>query len=74
VGRVFSFTGFGWGHGAGLCQWGAKRWAEKGWDFRQILRHYYPEASLSNSSVIASYPLFHLVTPSIQHGARSSVE
>jgi stage II sporulation protein D len=40
------FTGFGWGHGIGLSQWGAKAMAEnapKGDTtyFKQILKHYY---------------------------------
>lgn len=35
-------VGQGAGHGAGLCQWGARAFAEQGWDYRAILRHYYP--------------------------------
>lgn len=38
------FTGRGFGHGVGLCQWGAQRWARKGKDYRTILSHYYPKA------------------------------
>lgn len=38
--------GHGFGHGAGLCQWGARVYAEKGWDFRKILQHYYPGTEL----------------------------
>lgn len=38
--------GKGFGHGAGLCQWGARRLAEKGWDYRRILAHYYVGAEL----------------------------
>lgn len=34
-------TGHGFGHGAGLCQWGAKVLADQGLSFRQILAHYY---------------------------------
>ncbi|TFH39833.1 MAG: SpoIID/LytB domain-containing protein, partial [Chrysiogenales bacterium] len=33
--------GFGWGHGVGMCQWGARGMARKGFRYRQILRHYY---------------------------------
>ena len=40
------FLGAGWGHGAGMCQWGAKALADQGWDFRQILEHYYPGTEL----------------------------
>lgn len=34
--------GSGWGHGVGLCQIGAAVMASKGYDYRQILGHYYP--------------------------------
>ncbi len=39
-------SGHGFGHGAGLCQWGARVFADKGWDYRKILRHYYPGTEL----------------------------
>ena len=35
-------TGEGYGHGVGLCQWGARGSALKGMDYSQILRKYYP--------------------------------
>jgi stage II sporulation protein D len=35
------FKGKGHGHGVGLCQWGAKRMAQKGMRFDEILSHYY---------------------------------
>jgi stage II sporulation protein D len=38
--------GVGAGHGVGMCQWGAKYFAEKGFSFRKILGHYYPQYSL----------------------------
>ncbi len=38
--------GKGFGHGAGLCQWGARTYAEQGWDYRKILAHYYPGTEL----------------------------
>ncbi len=40
------FRGRGFGHGVGMCQWGAQRWARKGKSFRSILKHYYPQAEL----------------------------
>ena len=33
--------GYGAGHGWGMSQWGAKAMAERGANFRKILRHYY---------------------------------
>jgi stage II sporulation protein D len=35
-------TGTGYGHGVGMCQWGAIGRARAGQDFRTILRTYYP--------------------------------
>ncbi|HEX4620525.1 MAG TPA: SpoIID/LytB domain-containing protein [Myxococcaceae bacterium] len=45
-GGMVRFSGHGFGHGAGLCQWGAKELAEEGWDYRRILAHYYPGTEL----------------------------
>ena len=33
--------GYGFGHGVGMSQWGAKAMAERGSSFRSILKHYY---------------------------------
>ena len=38
--------GRGWGHGVGLCQIGAAVMASRGYDYRQILAHYYPGSQL----------------------------
>ena len=38
--------GRGYGHGVGLCQWGAKVMGEQGKAAEEILRHYYPAAEL----------------------------
>lgn len=40
------FAGRGYGHGVGLCQWGARGMAEQGYSARQILEFYYPGATL----------------------------
>lgn len=42
----FVITGAGWGHGVGLCQIGAAVMGEKGYDFKQILLHYYKGAKI----------------------------
>jgi stage II sporulation protein D len=41
------FEGRGWGHGAGLSQFGAKGMADRGYVYPQILAHYYPGTSLA---------------------------
>ena len=39
---TFTLYGAGWGHGVGLCQIGAAVMAEKGYTYKEILAHYYP--------------------------------
>lgn len=40
-GDSFTLKGCGWGHGVGLCQIGAACMSVKGYDYKQILSHYY---------------------------------
>ena len=37
----YVFSGMGWGHGVGMSQYGAKGMAEAGFDYKQILAHYF---------------------------------
>ncbi|WP_372773164.1 SpoIID/LytB domain-containing protein [Mangrovibacterium sp.] len=37
----FTLIGAGWGHGVGLCQIGAAVMGEKGYNYKQILAHYF---------------------------------
>jgi stage II sporulation protein D len=41
VPAAFTFLGSGWGHGVGLCQWGARGMALLGKTYREILHYYY---------------------------------
>lgn len=43
---LFHIIGCGWGHGVGLCQIGAAVMGENGYNYDQILAHYYPGADL----------------------------
>lgn len=45
-----TFTGFGVGHGLGISQWGAKRLAETGKSYADILHHYYTGVTLQTDS------------------------
>lgn len=40
------FNGGGYGHGVGLCQWGAKQRALDGFSYSEILSYYYPGTEL----------------------------
>ena len=43
------FQAKGWGHGVGLCQWGARGLAEAGKDATEILQFYYPGSQLTRA-------------------------
>jgi len=47
TGGGYTFTGRGFGHGVGMCQWGARGMAQAGYSAIEILRHYYPGAQLT---------------------------
>ena len=42
----YEVQGRGFGHGVGLCQWGAQGMDRKGIDYKEILERYYPDANL----------------------------
>ena len=44
----FTIYGAGWGHGVGLCQIGAAYMASKGYQFDEILFHYFKDTKLKN--------------------------
>jgi SpoIID/LytB domain protein len=46
-GEDWVLHGGGWGHGAGMCQWGAVGRAEAGQGYRQILRAYFSGAEVA---------------------------
>jgi stage II sporulation protein D len=50
-GRIV-FRGRGYGHGVGLCQWGAEGLAELGQTYRKILSHYYPNSHLARVKIV----------------------
>ncbi|MBC7691717.1 MAG: SpoIID/LytB domain-containing protein [Methylotenera sp.] len=45
----FRIAGKGFGHGVGLCQWGAKTMGEQGFKTSDILKLYYPDAILGKA-------------------------
>jgi len=40
------YDGHGFGHGVGLCQWGAQGKAQLGWSPSRILKFYYPGSTI----------------------------
>ena len=45
----YSFTGRGWGHGVGMCQYGAYGLAKMGVKYEAILKHYYTGIDLTQA-------------------------
>ena len=50
VAGEWRFTGEGWGHGVGLCQFGANGMARRGAGFREILARYYPGTEIGGET------------------------
>ena len=45
----YTFTGRGWGHGVGMCQYGAYGMAKMGVKYADILKHYYTGIELTKA-------------------------
>jgi stage II sporulation protein D len=48
---AFQIQGNGFGHGLGMSQWGAYNLARQGYDYRQIVLHYYKNTALAKIQV-----------------------
>ena len=59
-GDDFILRGYGWGHGVGLCQWGAAHLAQQGLLAKEILAFYYPDAELARLGEITVQPIMVL--------------
>ena len=46
IGTDAVFEGFGWGHGVGMCQWGAYFMAKNGKNAEEIIKYYYPDSNV----------------------------
>ena len=56
------------GHGYGMGQWGAQRWAAwHNWSYQAILRHYYSNVTLEESAADTMPPNVAIVTPWSNH-------
>lgn len=43
---TFTFTVYGWGHGVGLSQYGAAALEERGYNYEEIIKHYYTDVEV----------------------------
>src|SRR5690606_20635518 len=46
---TYTFTGRGWGHGVGMCQYGAFGMAKMGVKYDEIIKHYYTGVDLTKA-------------------------
>jgi stage II sporulation protein D len=68
-GQVLRLEGTGYGHGVGLCQWGARGLAEQGTGYEGILSRYYHGARISRERLEGTGPLLGaLAEPSDEGG------
>ena len=56
-GEGFVIEGQGWGHGVGLCQWGAAELARRGVSAPEILSYYYPRTAVVNLNDFTGRPM-----------------
>ena len=57
LGDAFMLDGHGWGHGVGMCQWGAAELARRGFSATEILAYYYPKSELVQVNSILNQPV-----------------
>lgn len=62
----FWFKGSGFGHGVGLCQWGASNMAKAGKGYLEILSHYYPQAKIVSDQNLTAQKLTTTRTANIR--------
>lgn len=49
-----TFDGSGWGHGIGMSQWGTYGMAQQGYNYQEILKHYYTGIEIVQRSPAAT--------------------
>jgi stage II sporulation protein D len=57
MGDAFILEGRGWGHGVGMCQWGAAELARRGFSAAEILAFYYPKGELVPLKDVVNQPI-----------------
>jgi stage II sporulation protein D len=50
-----TFDGQGHGHGLGMSQWGAMGMANAGYNYADIIQHYYNQGKKDNNLLITTY-------------------
>jgi stage II sporulation protein D len=48
---TFFISGHGWGHGLGMSQYGAYGYAQHGWTYDRIVKHYYTGTTIGQAPI-----------------------
>ncbi|MDO9108549.1 MAG: SpoIID/LytB domain-containing protein [Coriobacteriia bacterium] len=67
----FTFMSRGFGHGLGMSQYGAKGFADAGYGYETILRHYYGSRGTDPKTQITSFPSEPSRDVNLDHAAGS---
>ena len=51
---TYYFTVYGFGHGVGMSQEGAREYGARGWAYDAIIKHYYPGVSIAGDANLPS--------------------
>jgi stage II sporulation protein D len=70
---VFTLVGHGWGHGIGMSQYGALGYAEHGFGYKQILRHYFTGTRIAPLSRSVTERVLLSSGPAVHFGASSAM-
>jgi stage II sporulation protein D len=61
-GKNFILSGNGFGHGVGMSQWGAFKMGQSGYNYKEILKFYYPNTLLKKINDLVNTQAFRLKT------------
>jgi stage II sporulation protein D len=70
---VFTLVGHGWGHGIGMSQYGALGYAEHGFGYKRILRHYFTGTRIAPLSRSVTERVLLSSGPAVHFGASSAM-
>jgi len=70
---VFTLAGHGWGHGIGMSQYGALGYAEHGFGYKRILRHYFTGTRVAPLSRSVTERVLLSSGPAVHFGASAAM-
>src|SRR3954462_14934666 len=71
---TFFVSGHGWGHGLGMSQYGAYGYAQHGWTYDRIIRHYYTGTTIGQAPIARVRVLLSDRVGQVQIASKSSFQ